>query len=154
LLQKWPAPEFVVTTAMSFSPATEGDTAGLVVFGFNYAWIGVRRNAQGLRLSMTICREANRNGTEEEAAGLQINAGTLRLRVAISEGGRCRFSYSLDDQKFIQLGSEFTGSKGRWIGAKVGLFAVAAPGATKSGFADFDWFHVEPPSVNSPAAGR
>jgi beta-xylosidase len=152
LQQKWPAPEFIVTTALSFSPVAEGETAGLVVFGYNYAWIGVRRTAQGLRLSLTTCQDANRNGIEKEAAGLQIDAGTLWLRVAISEGGRCRFSYRLDDQKFISLGGEFTGSKGRWIGAKVGLFAVAAPGASKAGYADFDWFHVEPPSVKSPAA--
>jgi hypothetical protein len=101
---------------------------------------------------MTACQDANRNGIEQEAAGLQIDAVTLWLRVAISKGGRCRFSYSLDEQKFIPLGGEFTGSKARWIGAKVGLFVVAAPGVGKTGYADFDWFHVEPPSVKSQAA--
>ena len=75
------------------------------------------------------------------------------MRAAISKGGQCRFSYSLDHEKFIPLGGEFTGSKGRWIGAKVGLFAVALSGVAKSGYADFDWFRVEPPPVNSPAAG-
>jgi beta-xylosidase len=152
LLQKWPAPEFVATTALSFCPAAEGDTAGLVVFGFNYAWIGVRKNAQGLRLSMTSCQDANQDGIEREVAGLRIDGGTLWLRVAISGGGRCRFSYSIDNRKFIPLGGELTGSKGRWIGAKVGLFTVAAPGASQTGYADFDWFHVEPPDPNPPPA--
>jgi beta-xylosidase len=152
LLQKWPAPEFVVTTALSFSPGAEGETAGLVVFGFNYAWIGVRRIAQGLRLSMTSCQEANHGGIEREIAGLAIAGGRLWLRATISEGGRGRFSYSFDNQKFIPLGGEFIGSKGRWVGAKVGLFAVAAPDATGTGFADFDWFHVEPLERNPPPA--
>jgi beta-xylosidase len=154
LLQKWPAPQFVTTTALSFSPVTEGETAGLVIFGSNYAWIGVRKNAQGLRLSMTTCQDANKDGVEREVAGLQIDGSTLWLRVAISGGGRCCFSYSLDNQKFIPLGGDFIGSKGRWIGAKVGLFAVAAPGVSKTGYADFDWFRVEPPPVKPPEAGR
>lgn len=152
LLQKWPAPEFVATTALAFSPIAEGETAGLVVFGYHYAWIGVRKTGQGLRLSMTTCQNANHDGHEQEMAGLAIDGARLWLRVAINEGGRCRFSYSLDNQTFVALGGEFTGSKGRWVGAKVGLFAVAPPGAGSTGYADFDWFHVEPSGVRSATA--
>ena len=35
-------------------------------------------------------------------------------------------------------------SVSRWVGAKVGVFASAAPGAPKTGHADFDWFRVTP----------
>lgn len=45
-------------------------------------------------------------------------------------------------KNFIPAGREFKTSVGRWVGAKVGLFAV---GSGKS-FAEFDWFHVGPPA--------
>ena len=32
----------------------------------------------------------------------------------------------------------------RWIGAKLGLIATTASGATQPGHADFDWFRVTP----------
>jgi hypothetical protein len=32
---------------------------------------------------------------------------------------------------------------GRWIGAKVGLFAVRSGPTSENGYADFDWFRVE-----------
>ena len=145
LLQKWPAPEFVVTTALSFAPAVEGETAGLVVFGYSTGWIGVRKTSAGLRLSLTLCRDANRGGSEQEAAGVSLDSTVVYLRVAIGAGGKCLFSYSADNRRFVGLGGEFTASKGRWVGAKVGLFAVAAPGAKATGYADFDWFRVERP---------
>ncbi|MEO6995352.1 MAG: glycoside hydrolase 43 family protein, partial [Lacunisphaera sp.] len=37
LLQKFPAPAFTVTTKMEFAPQTDGETAGLTVYGYNYA---------------------------------------------------------------------------------------------------------------------
>jgi hypothetical protein len=43
------------------------------------------------------------------------------------------------------MGADFTASKGRWMGAKVGLFALAQPGAEATGHADFDWFRVGRP---------
>ena len=32
---------------------------------------------------------------------------------------------------------------GRWIGAKVGLFALGKQPAAEFGYADYDWFKVE-----------
>lgn len=63
------------------------------------------------------------------------------LRVTVREGGKCRFSYSQDGEKFTPAGEgDFTATVGRWVGAKVGLFAAGAHGAN----ADFDWFQVGP----------
>ena len=142
LLQKWPAPEFVVTTVLSFAPAAEGETAGLVVFGSSTAWIGLRKTPGGMRLSMTICPDANKGGQEQEVAGVNLDSATVFLRVAVGPGGKCVFSFSFDGHRFRPLGAEFTASQGRWVGAKVGICAVATPGATSTGHADFDWFRV------------
>ena len=70
----------------------------------------------------------------------------------VSEGGKCRFSYSDDGRTFIPIGEEFTAKAGRWVGAKVGIFAAStvdshtgALGGLRSGYADFDWFRVTSP---------
>jgi hypothetical protein len=49
---------------------------------------------------------------------------------------------------FVPVGEPFPSSVDRWIGAKVGLLATAAPGATQTGHADFDWFRVTAPIEN------
>ena len=33
--------------------------------------------------------------------------------------------------------------QGKWIGAKVGIFAVGKGAASEMGYADYDWFKVE-----------
>jgi beta-xylosidase len=162
LLQKWPALEFTVTAAMRFEPAGPEEAAGLVVFGHDYAWIGLQRTERGRRLAVRTCAEA-RNGTaEKEAAGLDLDRSEVWLRVEVAAGGRCRFAYSVDGRAFTPLGGEFLARPGHWIGAKVGLFASAPPGAARAGHADVDWFRVDvgdsekaiPLAAPSPYVGR
>jgi beta-xylosidase len=143
LLQKFPAPAFTVTTSLQFSPAGEGERAGLAVFGFDYAWIGLRRAAGGLRLVAAVNRGANRPGAQEsEIAGVDAAASGVFLRVTVVENAICRFAYSFDNRAFTPIGGPFQASGDRWIGAKVGLFASATPTAAAMGFADFNWFRV------------
>lgn len=145
LLQKWPAPEFVATTSLSFEPAAEGEAAGLAVFGHDYAWLGLRKTATGLRLSLRVCRDARNGSAEQEQAGRDVDRSSVTLRVAVAAGGRCHFSYSLDGRAFHEIGETFTARPGHWVGAKVGLFALAAPDAAASGRADVEWFRVSAP---------
>jgi beta-xylosidase len=170
LTQKLSAPELTATTRLRFSPKAVGEQAGLVVFGCDYAWIGLRKTAGGLRLVQVVRKDANSAGaeTETEAAGADASSAELTLRVTVSpvvvplpapkEGpfwpamtrarhARCRFSYSLDGRTFIALGEEFVSRPGRWVGAQVGLFSIAPTGtpanvATEVGYAEFDWFRV------------
>jgi len=67
----------------------------------------------------------------------------LHLRVKVSDQALCLFSYSTDVTNFTPAGESFTARPGRWIGAKVGLFAVRSGPTSENGYADFDWFHVE-----------
>jgi beta-xylosidase len=150
LLQKFPAPDFTATTALQFAPAVEGETAGLVVFGYDYAVLGLRRTATGVRLTLLVNQEANQPGRQEhEVAGIEVNAAAaLYLRVTVSRVGAdalCRFAYSFDNATFTVIGEPFKASVDRWIGAKFGLIATAPAEAGKTGHADFDWFRVSPP---------
>ncbi|HWA09414.1 MAG TPA: glycoside hydrolase 43 family protein [Opitutaceae bacterium] len=148
LMQKFPAPAFTATTVLKFAPAAPGECSGLVVFGYDYAWIGLRRTAAGFRLVEAVCRDANNQGREREIAGIDLPpasaAAGVQLRVSVDAAAKCRFSYSLDGRSFVPLGDEFTARISRWVGAKVGVFALAGPAATSTGHADFDWFRVSP----------
>jgi beta-xylosidase len=143
LLQKFPAPEFTATAKVAFTPMANGDQAGLIVMGMDYAYIGVRKTADGLSVSQTVCKGANEGKPEMEIAPAQPASEILYLRVAVSKDALCRFSYSADGAGFRQIGEPFPARAGRWIGAKVGLFALAPSPARESGYADFHWFRVE-----------
>jgi beta-xylosidase len=145
LLQKFPAPEFTVTTKLEFAPAAEGEIAGLTIFGYDYALLGLRRTAAGLRLVYVVNQGANRPGAEErEVAGVDTTNSAAYLRVTVGSGATCRFAYSFDNDTFTSIGEPFKASGDRWIGAKVGVIASAPASATQTGFADFGWFHVSP----------
>jgi beta-xylosidase len=143
LLQKWPAPEFVVTAALNVMSLAEGDTAGLIIFGQDYAWLGLRKTASGLRLVSAVAKDARDGKPEQELAGLDAGGPVIYLRVTVMTGGRCRFAFSADGARFTPAGDEFVAKAGQWVGAKVGLFAVAKTGAARTGHADWSWFRVE-----------
>lgn len=144
LLQKFSAPAFTATTTIDFSPARDGDEAGLIVFGYSYAWVGLRRNANGTRLVQVANVDANKPSAEHEVASRELTAEKIFLHVTVAADAKCRFAYSLDGKAFTPFGEEFLATAGRWVGAKVGLFAVGAPNPPASGFADFGFFHVTP----------
>ncbi len=152
LLQKFPAPTFTVTTTIEFSPAAPGETAGLVVYGYDYALLGLRPTGAGRRLVLLVNRASNQPGAEEqEDAGFDLADSAATLRVTVDPRAVCRFSYSLDQRTFHPIGGPFQATADRWVGARVGLFAMAAASAAATGHADFDWFRVTPLPQPAPA---
>jgi hypothetical protein len=74
---------------------------------------------------------------------VKLNGNTLWLRVRVQENAFCSFSFSQDEKTFAPIGELFKARQGRWIGAKVGIFAVGKDGSSEIGYADYDWFRVE-----------
>ena len=101
------------------------------------------RNRTGLYVAQTICKDADKQGKEKESTALPLKSNNFYLRVQVTKDALCTFSYSLDGTKFTTVGEPFTARQGRWIGAKVGLFAVRTGQTRETGYADFDWFRVE-----------
>jgi beta-xylosidase len=143
LLQKFPAPEFTVTTKVTFTARTEDEETGLIVMGVDYAYVSVRKRPEGLVVSETIVKDAEKGGKGKESALLPLSSNTFYLRVKVSRAALCNFSYSIDGVTFSEAGEPFTARPGKWIGAKVGLFAVRRGRTRETGYADFDWFRVE-----------
>jgi beta-xylosidase len=145
LLQKFPGPRFTATAKVRFTAAGDGDETGLLVMGTDYAYVGVRRKGESLELIQAVAKNADKGNAEKAMAAQPLAAPEVYLRVAVGAGAKCRFSYSTDGTTFEPVGDEFTAKPGRWIGAKIGLFATGAAQPRESGYADYDWFHVSAP---------
>lgn len=143
LMQKLPAERFTVTTRMELGGLGEGDSAGLVMYGSDYAWLGVKRAQGSNRLVLMNCFNALTGCKENTGFSTALASTHVYLRMRVEEGGRTVFSYSLDRQEFIPIGAPFIATVGRWVGARMGLFSAAANAGTR-GYVDVDDFQVGP----------
>lgn len=152
LLQKFPAYSFSATTVLDAGNLEPGSRAGLLVFGYRYAGLIVRRDEQGDGYWLQII--------EGDAAGERIvcqqefaefTGKEVVLRVDVAPEAWCSFGYRIDgtirnegtiDGKLESMEHDpFQATVSKWVGAKVGLFAQAAQGST-GGSADFRTFLV------------
>ncbi len=145
LLQKFPAEKFIVTTKLTFTPnqKLENEKSGLIIAGLSYANLAVKSKKDGLYLVYTICKSADKGKAEEEKNIVKLASANMYLRVSVTTGAKCQFSYSTDGNNFTNVNDIFQAEPGKWIGAKVGLFCVRDQQTNDSGYADFDWFRVE-----------
>ncbi|MFZ6731733.1 glycoside hydrolase 43 family protein [Undibacterium sp. Ji42W] len=156
LLQKLPAEQFTVDTRLDVSHLQSGSSTGLIMYGFNYSWLGVRQQGKERRLLLTTCDKTEAKCAEVIRASLPLNSSTVYLRMAVQAGGKTQFYYSADNQKFNAIGDEFTATMGRWVGAQMGLFSVRAgvASATRNDYVDVDYFRVviskQSPSLKHP----
>ena len=151
MLQKFPAPAFTVTTRIDPSGSVAGDRSGLMVFGLDYAYVGVEKTRGGIRIVRVACHDADKGTKEKTIQGGDIGDGVVYLRVSVHPESDttivptvlCTFAYSTDGKTYVQLGDPFVAREGRWVGAKVGLFNCAGTTERRKGFVDVDWFRVE-----------
>ena len=146
LMQKFPAEEFRVTTKISFQPNQKLQTerAGLIVMGQSYASISLKKGAKGFDVVYAVCKGAGKGNEEKVSTLANLNASTIHLRVTVRSKAICEISFSADGKTFTNVNEKFQAEPGKWIGAKVGLFCTRTEQTNDSGFADIDWFRVEP----------
>ena len=143
LLQKFPAPSFTATAKVTFTALNDGERTGLIVTGLDYAYLSVEKKDDGHYISQTLCQNADRGSAETETAGVKVDGNTFWLRVRVEENAVCSFSFSINGKTYVPVGQQFKARQGKWIGAKVGIFAVGKGTASEMGYADYDWFRVE-----------
>jgi beta-xylosidase len=136
LLQKLPARSFEVETAVRLPEGVSGIRAGLTVMGQQHAALAVESAASGRRVSLLV--------DDREVESFVAGDGPVVLRVAMADGGSCRFAVEAAGAPEQRSKTVFQAHAGRWIGAKVGLFALSASG-TAGGYADFAYFRFTAP---------
>jgi len=153
-LQKFPADEFTAITKLTFTAKENGDRAGIIIMGWDYAYLGLEKQGDKVSLVQGVCKDAEQKTPEKVTrlaefdfdkvykVGSYNYLKEIYFRVQVKQGGKCSFSYSVDNKKFVAVGEEFTARQGKWIGAKVGLFAVKPDNSGNRGWIDVDWFRI------------
>ncbi len=130
LLQKFPARSFTVETQVELHAPGAGEEAGLTVVGRESAALAIARTHGGHEIIL-------RTGGNATSLG-KLPLPAARLRVVVSDGGRCDFAFATGDGGFTPVPESFPAQPGVWIGAKVGIYATRR--ASVGGHADFDYF--------------
>ena len=153
LLQKFPAPAFSATAKLDCTSLSSAEQTGLLVFGLDYSYVGVRKAKGAYVVVQAICGKADKGTAEEIIASADLESPEIYLRVDVKQEDEaeiipkvnCSFSYSVDGKSFRSLGKTFRAREGVWVGAKMGIFSMATGVTAQLGFTDIDWFRVDPP---------
>jgi len=140
LTQRPMGPESVATVELDASDLQPGDTAGLALLNFPYAWIGLVKTADGLTLQ--TFDQTNRKATTNNAPNTHV-----WLRVACNfDTEKAVFSSSADGKEFTSPGDPFTMAfqLTTFQGARLALFNFNTSGKP-GGHADFDNFDLDEP---------
>ena len=130
LMQKFPSRGFVTETCIAFHPLGDGESAGLaIVGGGESAALALEAGTTGLEIVFRVNGEAR---FRTVAPG-----GDLRLRVTVDPAANCVFAWAAEGAPFASVAESFQTREGGWLGAKVGVFALARE--TGGGWADFDY---------------
>lgn len=153
-LQKFPAQEFTATTKVTFTAKTDGDRAGIIVMGWNYSYLSLVKKGDKVLLEQAECMDAEQKNAETIKTLAELDFDkiykvgsfnflkNIYLRVRVVNKGKCTFFYSFDNVNYILVGKEFNAKQGKWIGAKVGVFAVKPFNSGNRGWIDVDWFRM------------
>lgn len=143
LLQKFPAPEFIATAKLTFDARFDDEEVGLVVMGMDYGTLSLKRNNSKLEVQTAFCNQADKAGKEDITETKAVDVSTIYFRVQVRKGAECSFSYSSDGESFTAIGKTFKAREGRWIGAKLGFYALRNGVINDAGSADIDWFRID-----------
>ncbi len=148
LLQKLPAPEFQVTVKLQLQSRDNNDRAGLLLYGYDYAWLGLRQHKGKTQVVLMTCQDVEALCRETPQAKLELAQNApVYLRMTMHPGAKANFSFSLDGIAYTVIGKEFSAKVGRWVGAQMGLFS-ASDNPTSQAYADIDYWHVTPVLTN------
>ena len=143
LMQKFPAEEFKATAKFSFKPRLEGEKAGMIIFGADYAYLSVVKKKDGNYISFSMCNDADKVTPEIVIDAEKVNADEFYIQVSVKKGGIYELSFSKDGKDYAPFIEKMVAKPGRWVGAKLGLFCTRTVKTNDSGYADVDWFRVE-----------
>ena len=140
LTQRAIGPVSIPTAELDTGGMKTGDVAGLALFNFPYAWIGIRREADGVMVEQF-------DQTTGKTSRVPLKGTLVWLRAHgdfLTE--KARFSYSRDGKKFEPLGDEFTMvfQLKTFQGIRYSLFHYHTGGG-EGGYADFDRMTIDEP---------
>lgn len=148
LIQKWPAPEFRITTCLHLEQLAEGDVAGMVSQCGHYTGLLVKKDNGKLVLQQ---RTGNWTKDDEVRSDLEaVDADTLFVRMKVEKETYVSFEVSTDGENYHPVGETIEATPGRWVGVKAGLTVIhegSGEQQDQRGCMTADYFVFEPLSV-------
>ncbi|WP_329555604.1 glycoside hydrolase family 43 protein [Streptomyces sp. NBC_00696] len=141
LTQRLPAEPVAVEVELRLHSQELGARAGLAVLGDAYSWIGLQRGADGTVMFVHRFAEPVADRERDASEPCPAPSGRVRLRIEIGKDARCRFFYDVGDGP-RPSGQVFAATPWRWVGALLGLFALAPVGTGHAGAAGFARFRI------------
>ncbi|MFE9839803.1 family 43 glycosylhydrolase [Streptomyces sp. NPDC005551] len=141
LTQRLPGIAATAEVELALAGEEAGARAGFAVLGDAFSWIGLQRGADGSVHLVHRFAESVAERERDAAHPRLAPRGRARLLIEIGPGARCRFSYDVGDGP-QPSGQVFAATPWRWVGALLGLFAVAPAGAGHAGTATFTHFRI------------
>ena len=122
LLQKWPAPEFSITTCLHLEEMLDGDVAGLVSLGGCYTALAVQKVNGKLRLQQ---RTGNWTKDDEVRTDLgEWNSDVVYIQMKVEKENNRTFYVGTAEDDLQPVGQMVEAAPGRWVGVKDGLFVI------------------------------
>jgi len=81
LTQKLAGYAFTATAKLTFAPRAVGERTGLLMFGYNYGWIGLEKYVGAVRLVQVTRMKANTYAPENVTVGPPVAVGVVYLRL-------------------------------------------------------------------------
>lgn len=128
LLQKWPAPEFSITTCLHLEQMKDGDVAGLVSLGGCYTALAVQKINGKMQLQQ---RTGNWTKDDEIRTGLgEWNSDVIYMQMKVEKETYRTFYVGTTEENLQPVGQMVEATPGRWVGVKDGLFAINEQGVS------------------------
>ena len=137
LLQKWPAPEFSITTCLHLEQMKDGDVAGLISLGGCYTALAVQKTNGKMKLQQ---RTGNWTKDDEVRTDLgEWNSDVIYIQMKVEKENYRTFYVGTAEENLQPVGQMVEATPGRWVGVKDGLFAINEQG-TDGGLVTADYF--------------
>jgi beta-xylosidase len=136
LTQVLQGPSSRMTVRIDATRMTDGQRAGLSLFGARPSWIGLVHDGGTTRITLA--------NAGVEAPGAILPKPVVYLRAAVNQQQMVRYSYSVDGQYFSPLGDAVALAPfSWWKGSRPAIFTFTRGKA--GGSIDIDWFRVDHP---------
>lgn len=126
----------VVTIKLDIANMSDGQVAGLCLFGKTSGTIGIQQKGNIRSFYSNLDRKITEGLTVERALH------TVWLRSSWNVSGESHFFYSTNGTQFLPLGGSYQiVNFGNFLGAKLGIYT--ANEKEDNGYIDVDWFHYD-----------
>lgn len=147
LIQKWPAPEFKISTCLHLDNMKDADVAGMVSQCGHYTCIAVRKSGDRIFMEQRTGKwtpEMKDRKPETRKVLGEVEGNTIYICMKVKGSEEVSFEAGIGEDELKSVGETVSAVPGRWVGVKAGLFAVnEAEGMSAAGRVDSDYFVFE-----------